>query len=890
VSGDIQPSPDEARGSTEVDPAASILGAVERAFAARRESRGPAGARTPSATPGESKPPPQIAPPRPAAEAANRPVGERRSLSSLRSADPSIRREALDRIAADGIDPGDRATTEAVAAVLLGDPDPELRTIAARLLLEVGWGSRPDVERALRDPDDQVRAAVVKLAAARGASALDMLVPLVSERRWPLTQQATLATLAPLVAGTPSEALNLEPLLHEVGSLEPPPLWSEGPALEAVARAIGRDRLLQALEGTGRARMGAARLLVMVGERIWLRPVAALAADPSEEIRTLAHVASTRLNGHEILEGGTPEPGAAEAERPAIPGAAMEDQLICAVARALSDPVERVRRQADATIAMLPRAALKEWAGRTLAREPDAPLAATVIERVRMAEVAPDVLWRACRTPAEDRGPYLAALAALRQSPGELARTVLTVDIVHRPTAVHIAWRVGGRPVLPFLTPMLEDPVGAVRSAVLESLSEADDPSTPIEASRLLASDSSAAVRATAVRALAEAPPEIRTTALATALADPDPDVQAIAVEILPRGTPGAMARELLHALMDDDERVWRPSLRHLAALPEDSAPVLWSAISSAPPERRQALIATLERTDPEGLARLAVLRSRSPEPADRALAVELAAQADSEAAGQIVLVALADPAPSVRREAAAALSTLRTPEAVGALERTLSDPQSDVRVAAVRALGLIDDDGVPAVLISALRDPEVRVRHMATEALTRWRSPAVARRLAQALAAPDLRRAVATVLERMDQAAVEPLVEIIAVGDPETRAAAAAALDKISGPGPFVERLGSTDPEERYRATEVLGAIGGSEAAEALLVALGDPAIRIRSRAARLLGAMNESRAFRPLRRMLLSDPVPEVAAAAEEALQNLGSLPGRDLQEEIPGDDSEA
>jgi HEAT repeat protein len=140
-----------------------------------------------------------------------------------------------------------------------------------------------------------------------------------------------------------------------------------------------------------------------------------------------------------------------------------------------------------------------------------------------------------------------------------------------------------------------------------------------------------------------------------------------------------------------------------------------------------------------------------------------------------------------------------------------------------------------------------------------------------------------------MDQAAVEPLVDVIVDGDLETRASAAAVLDKIGGPGPFVERLASTDPEERYRATEVLGAMGGSEAAEALLVTLGDPEVRIRSRAALLLGAMNEARAFRPLRRMLLSDPVPEVAAAAEEALASLGSLPGRDLRDEIPGDDTE-
>src|SRR5207244_1737144 len=83
-------------------------------------------------------------------------------------------------------------------------------------------------------------------------------------------------------------------------------------------------------------------------------------------------------------------------------------------------------------------------------------------------------------------------------------------------------------------------PGGAVSTAALGSLAEADEPGTAHEAARLLTSDSSAAVRASAVRALAQAPAETRAWALSSALADPDPDVRAIAVEILPRDAPGA--------------------------------------------------------------------------------------------------------------------------------------------------------------------------------------------------------------------------------------------------------------------------------------------------------------------------------------------------------------
>jgi HEAT repeat protein len=153
-----------------------------------------------------------------------------------------------------------------------------------------------------------------------------------------------------------------------------------------------------------------------------------------------------------------------------------------------------------------------------------------------------------------------------------------------------------------------------------------------------------------------------------------------------------------------------------------------------------------------------------------------------------------------------------------------------------------------------------------------------VARQLAAALSAPDLRRAASEVLERMGQAAVEPLVEVVVTADPDARSQAADVLERLVGARPFVDRLGSTDPDERHRATEVLGSMAVPEAAEALLGALGDPEVRIRSRAATLLGAMGERRAIRPLKRMLLSDPVPEVAAAAEAALRTLGSVTDSD------------
>jgi HEAT repeat protein len=377
------------------------------------------------------------------------------------------------------------------------------------------------------------------------------------------------------------------------------------------------------------------------------------------------------------------------------------------------------------------------------------------------------------------------------------------------------------------------------------------------------------------VYALARGEPQRRLTVLGRALADPDPDVRATAVEALPRGMAADTMPLLLPALQDPDERVWQAAVRQLSAFPDADLPLLWSALRESPAARREELVRSIERSEPERLASLALQNMHAPDAADRVIATGLAARAGSAESTAAVVAALSDPDPVVRRTAASAMTTLRTPGAVPALTRSLADPQVDVRVEAVRALGLIDDDGVPPVLIDTLKDPELRVREMAAEALTRWHSPAVARKLGAALASPDLRRPAGDVLARMGQPAVDPLVEVAAGDDVEAAAAAGALLERIAGASAFTTSLSSVDPETRFRAVQVLGAMGGSVAADALLEALSDPDVRIRSRAATLLGGMGEQRAVKPLRRMFLSDPVSEAAAAAESALRMLGSVP---------------
>jgi HEAT repeat protein len=53
------------------------------------------------------------------------------------------------------------------------------------------------------------------------------------------------------------------------------------------------------------------------------------------------------------------------------------------------------------------------------------------------------------------------------------------------------------------------------------------------------------------------------------------------------------------------------------------------------------------------------------------------------------------------------------------------------------------------------------------------------------------------------------------------------------------------------------------------------DPDVRIRAQSVVLLGELGDPRAVKVLKRVFTSDPVSEVATAAEESLRALGALP---------------
>jgi HEAT repeat protein len=782
------------------------------------------------------------------------------------------RRDALSRMATGELEPGD---VETAVNIMSSHPDPETRWLAAEALTRFPRIVPLSVPaRALKDPDDRVRATAVRIAAAHGGPAAPLLLPLITERTWPVSQQTALNTLPHLVAAPDALApRDVNRLLEAVAALDPPPFGAEIQGFSALARALGIDRLVEQLDAPDRRRIGAVRLLSTEESTRSLRTVASLSGDPIEEIQWAAARAMASLETQPPPQAVPTEPPPMETEGEE----AGNDEVIAMLVRGLTDPEEVVRSQAIAALHRVRPGLIKRWATRALRGRDKrrTALGAAVVRHLGIVDSAPLLLDVASQVPRDEAAPYLAALKAIDLEPGSLVDLLSSVDPTHRQTAVRLVWQLGGNAVLPYLPPLLDDSSGPVRMAVLEVLTESGDPSAARFAQHLLESDSSAAVRATAMQLLARRGGTARVAAMAQALRDPDPDVRATAIETLPPALSGEVAELLLSAFMDEDERVWRLTISHLAELPQRDLPLLWSAIRDAPEAKREELLTSLERYDSDRLAKLALDNARTPDAASRALTIHVAARAGTNESTSLVVTALEDPDPFVRRTAAAAMSTLRNPLAVRSLSRALADPHAEVRVEAVRALGIIDDDTVPSSLISALNDPEIRVREMAVDALGRWRSPAVARRLATTLGSPDLRAMVRDVLTRMGQSAVQPLMEVAIGNDPEAALVAGEILNDIVGVRSFVTELSSTDMEARLRAVLVLGVIGGPVAAEALMTMVTDPDVRIRAQSVVLLGELGDPRAVKVLKRVFTSDPVSEVATAAEESLRALGALP---------------
>jgi HEAT repeat protein len=280
-----------------------------------------------------------------------------------------------------------------------------------------------------------------------------------------------------------------------------------------------------------------------------------------------------------------------------------------------------------------------------------------------------------------------------------------------------------------------------------------------------------------------------------------------------------------------------------------DAKPASSLVILPGRPLSVEAVTATgLQAYSPDAAGALAALQSGTPQA--RASAARLLGLARSQEASQALVTALADPDPAVSRAAAQALGQIDDPATVKGLLVALDHPSLQVRLGAARALGMMHVEAAVEPLRAMLANGDDLEAGAAAEALGRIGG----------------------------QAATDALLTALQDPGPTSRwHAAMAALETMGEPavGPLVEMLGSDKVYARRSAAEALGWIESPSATRALVRVLKDPDQTMRSEAAWALGEIGDPTGRAALERLQARDPVPEVRAAAGQALSQLGAAP---------------
>ncbi|MBW2537591.1 MAG: HEAT repeat domain-containing protein [Deltaproteobacteria bacterium] len=256
-----------------------------------------------------------------------------------------------------------------------------------------------------------------------------------------------------------------------------------------------------------------------------------------------------------------------------------------------------------------------------------------------------------------------------------------------------------------------------------------------------------------------------------------------------------------------------------------------------------------------------------SPDPIQRAEALEKLADTGDGDATRLVAPLLRDPSARVRKKAVAALGLLGVQPHLRQVIGRLNDADLEVRLTTVRVLG---DSGLKAArpaLLLALQDPSMVVRRAAALALE-----------SLGMSRPEQIRALAR--EELDAQ-----IKRLHHPDDQIRANAARMVGlsgQQEGLSALFRLLSHRSPMVVLEASRAIGRIGGDRALTRLGELAGADATRLRSAAATGLGQMarSSSGASKMLGR-LLGDPAPAVQRAAADGLARAAhAVVGADLK----------
>jgi HEAT repeat protein len=360
---------------------------------------------------------------------------------------------------------------------------------------------------------------------------------------------------------------------------------------------------------------------------------------------------------------------------------------------------------------------------------------------------------------------------------------------------------------------------------------------------------------------------------LVRSLEDPDPSVRLTAATLAGRRRIEAAAPVLIQWLGDPRVEVRATAARALGAIGSPAAlGALVRALGDADVQIRVEAIRAVAAIGGPDVTVALLDRVSDPESAVRVEAVRALGRLGDPRAVLSLLGSLQDPLPEGREAGATALGQLRDARALRGLLGLLHDPSPDVRKAAARALGSLGAEGSHAVddlAVLALRESNEG------DVTTRGQIAQVA---------------VESLGRIGGDAACDVLVQVFRTGATvDARMAAEAAADAL-GRMPALTRaripsLVSGTPESLLgRLIELLGAVGGDPAAQALLGILDRPGLSpaLEGRAWRSLGQTGSPSVLVPLLTAAASPPQSARRAGARGSRSNasarvtLASTPG--------------
>ncbi len=234
----------------------------------------------------------------------------------------------------------------------------------------------------------------------------------------------------------------------------------------------------------------------------------------------------------------------------------------------------------------------------------------------------------------------------------------------------------------------------------------------------------------------------------------------------------------------------------------------------------------------------------------------------------------------TVRSRAALALAKMGEPKAVPLLLNLLKDREDEVRIAACLALGLFRDpstfDDITNVLLD---DPQIEVRQAAARALGNTQHPAALPYLMEALRDPfwwyEREHGVGDLLlaiEKMGNAAVDPLIDALQDKEGTVRKFAAILLGKLGDPR-AIEHLSMSLYDTHYevgKASAESLAKFGAHSFDILTEALRHPEMWIRIHAVIGLSQIKDARVA-PILIQMFNNPEREVK---KQVIRSLGEI----------------